>query len=32
MYLHVCYLLHPFSQDCIDAYWAEGLDGGELAD
>ena len=32
MYLHVCYLLHPFSQECIDAYWDEGLRGGEFAD
>lgn len=32
MYLHVCYLLHPFSQECIDAYWKEGLKGKELAD
>jgi len=32
MYLHVCYLLHPFSQECIDAYWKEGLKGGELGD
>lgn len=32
MYLHVCYLLHPFSQDCIDAYWEEGLEGAELTD
>jgi len=32
MYLHVCYLLHPFSQECIEAYWEEGLEGGEFAD
>jgi len=32
MYLHVCYLLHPFSQECIEAYWEEGLSGGEFAD
>lgn len=32
MYLHVCYVLHPFSQECIDAYWEQGLAGGEFTD
>ncbi len=27
MYLHLCFMLHPYSQDCIDAYWEEGLEG-----
>ena len=27
MYLHLCFMLHPYSQDCIDAYWEQGLDG-----
>ena len=32
MYLHLCFLLHPYSQECIDAYWDEGLDGATAAD
>lgn len=32
MYLHLCYMLHPFSQECIDAYWEEGLQGKKLED
>lgn len=27
MYLHMCFALHPYSQECIDAYWDEGLNG-----
>ena len=30
MYLHLCYMLHPFSEGCIDAYWEKGLNGKEL--
>ncbi len=30
MYLHLCYLIHPFSQECIDAYFNQGLAGGSL--
>lgn len=32
MYLHLCFLLHPYSQDCIDTYWADGMDGKSPAD
>jgi hypothetical protein len=32
LYLHLCYVTAPFSQDCIDAYHEEGLDGGALED
>lgn len=32
LYLHLCYVTSPFSQDCIDAYHEEGLDGGTLGD
>jgi hypothetical protein len=31
MNLHLCYLLHPFSQDCIDGYFERGLAGKDLA-
>jgi hypothetical protein len=32
MYLHLCFLLHPYSQECIDAYWEKGVDGGTPGD
>ena len=32
MYLHLCFMLHPYSQDCIDAYWEQGLEGKEPGD
>jgi hypothetical protein len=32
LYLHLCYVIAPYSQDCIDAYHGEGLDGGTLED
>lgn len=32
LYLHLCYVLAPYSQDCIDSYHEEGLDGGTLGD
>jgi hypothetical protein len=32
LYLHLCYVIAPFSQECIDAYHEEGLDGGALED
>lgn len=31
-YLHLCFMLHPYSQECIDAYLEEGLDGKQIAD
>lgn len=32
LYLHVCYMVAPFSQDCIDSYFEQGLAGGTLDD
>lgn len=32
LYLHLCSVIAPFSQECIDAYHEEGLDGGALED
>jgi hypothetical protein len=32
MYLHLCFLIAPYSQECIDSYTDEGLDGGTLED
>jgi hypothetical protein len=32
LYLHVCYIVEPFSQECIEAYFAQGLEGGVLDD
>lgn len=32
LYLHLCYIVEPFSQECIDAYFDQGLDGGVLDD
>lgn len=32
LYLHLCFVTNPFSQDCIQSYFEHGLDGGELAD
>lgn len=29
-YLHLCYMVHPFSQECIDGYLEKGLGGGSL--
>ena len=31
-YLHVCFMLHPYSQECIDAYLEEGLNGEQITD
>jgi len=31
-YLHLCFMLHPYSQECIDAYLEEGLGGKQIAD
>lgn len=31
-YLHLCFMLHPYSQDCIDAYLESGLAGRQLAE
>lgn len=30
MYLHLCFALHPYSQECIDSYFDTGLGGGGL--
>lgn len=32
MYLHLCFVLHPYSQQCIDRYWEDGLDGDTPSD
>lgn len=32
LYLHLCYVVAPYSQECIDSYYQEGLDGGTLED
>ena len=32
LYLHLCFVLHPYSQGCIDSYFEEGLDNLDLAD
>ncbi len=32
LYLHVCFIVAPYSQECIDAYREQGLDGGTLED
>ncbi|MBW3666811.1 MAG: hypothetical protein KY394_04360, partial [Actinobacteria bacterium] len=31
-YLHLCFMLHPYSQDCIDAYVEAGLAGKQLSE
>lgn len=31
-YLHLCFMLHPYSQGCIDAYLEEGLAGRQLSE
>jgi hypothetical protein len=30
MYVHLCYMVHPFSQECIDGYLEQGLGGEPL--
>ena len=32
LYLHLCFVLHPYSQECIDSYFQYGLSDGTLAD
>jgi len=32
LYLHLCFVLHPYSQGCIDSYFEDGLDNLTLAD
>jgi len=32
LYLHLCFMVAPFSQECIDSYHQIGLAGGSLAD
>lgn len=31
-YLHLCFMLHPYSQECIDAYLEEGLASRQLSE
>ena len=31
LYLHLCFALQPYSQECIDSYFEKGLAGGTLA-
>jgi len=32
LYLHLCFVLNPYSQECIDSYFEKGLADGTLAD
>ncbi len=32
LYLHLCFMLNPYSQECIDNYFEKGLAYGTLAD
>lgn len=32
LYLHLCFALQPYSQECIDSYFEQGLEDGTLAD
>ena len=32
LYLHLCFVLHPYSQECIDSYFEHGLSERPLAD
>ncbi|MFV1961191.1 MAG: SHOCT domain-containing protein [Acidimicrobiia bacterium] len=32
LYLHLCFVLNPYSQGCIDSYFEKGLADGTLAD
>ncbi|MEE8407076.1 MAG: hypothetical protein V3S32_07990 [Acidimicrobiia bacterium] len=32
LYLHLCFMLNPYSQECIDNYFEKGLAYGSLAD
>lgn len=32
LYLHLCFMVAPYSQDCIETYHQVGLDGGSLTD
>ena len=32
LYLHLCFVVHPYSQECIDSYFEQGLADGTLAD
>ncbi|MFZ0014924.1 MAG: hypothetical protein WAL25_12515 [Acidimicrobiia bacterium] len=32
LYLHLCFVVAPYSQDCIDSYHEQGLDGGDLTE
>lgn len=32
LYLHLCFTLHPYSQECIDSYFEQGLADGTLDD
>lgn len=32
LYLHLCFVVHPYSQECIDSYFEKGLARGTLDD
>lgn len=32
LYFHLCFVLAPYSQDCVDSFNEQGLDGGTLGD
>jgi hypothetical protein len=32
LYLHLCFMAAPYSQECVDSYHQHGLDGGTLDD
>lgn len=32
LYLHTCYVVAPYSQECIDSFFEQGLEGGTLED
>lgn len=32
LYLHLCFMVAPYSPECIDSYYEEGLAGGSLED
>lgn len=32
LFLHLCFVVAPYSQECIDSYYQQGLDGGTLED
>ena len=32
LYIHLCFVVAPYSQECLDSYREEGLSGGTLSD